>query len=54
MVENLTHIHVTLTIPSTKPEVKMICVSDTHDFQDGMPHDLPKADIMVHAGDFTV
>lgn len=33
--------------------LKILCLSDTHDFQKGMLHPLPHADILVHAGDFT-
>ena len=34
--------------------VRLLLLSDTHDFHDGMKYDLPAADILVHAGDFTV
>ncbi len=35
--------------------VSILCLSDTHDFQKGMPvkNKLPRADILVHSGDFT-
>lgn len=48
-------------IPVDRPDLvglKILCLSDTHDFQSFMPNDgcntLPNADILVHAGDFTV
>lgn len=33
--------------------MRLLLVSDTHDLHAGMPFDLPQADILVHAGDFT-
>eukprot|EP00750_Incisomonas_marina_P010045 INCI16226.1.p1 GENE.INCI16226.1~~INCI16226.1.p1 ORF type:complete len:357 (+),score=66.21 INCI16226.1:215-1285(+) len=33
--------------------LRIVCVSDTHDFQKGMPQPIPRADVLVHAGDFT-
>jgi hypothetical protein len=30
--------------------LKIVCVSDTHDFQKAMSHVIPPADILVHAG----
>lgn len=45
-------------VPTKAPHLvgkKLLCLSDTHDFQQLMPHDLPRGcDILVHAGDFTV
>ena len=32
--------------------IRLVCVSDTHDQQRYMP-EIPNADILVHAGDFT-
>jgi Icc-related predicted phosphoesterase len=39
--------------PSRVPALRLLCVSDTHDLHAQMPHSLPAADILVHAGDFT-
>lgn len=33
--------------------LKLLCVSDTHDQHMFMPKALPKADVLVHAGDFS-
>ena len=35
------------------PRVRLVCVSDTHDLHQTMPHPIPPGDIFVHAGDFT-
>jgi hypothetical protein len=45
-----------VVVPSPSPAatgVRLVCVSDTHDFHQSMPAALPAADILVHAGDFT-
>lgn len=53
--------HQTVRVQSARPELtglRILCLSDTHDFQQFIPggaiESLPKADILVHAGDFTV
>ena len=33
--------------------LRLVCISDTHDFQSAMPRPIPKGDILLHAGDFT-
>lgn len=50
-----------IRVPVDRPELaglRILCLSDTHDFQQFMPggceDGLPHADILVHAGDFTV
>ena len=57
------HAHTHATVPTLRPELtglRLLCLSDTHDFQSQMPggpggcDDLPHADILVHAGDFTM
>jgi len=40
-------------VPAEVPALRLLCISDTHDLQQGMPHGLPAADILVHAGDST-
>eukprot|EP00697_Spironema_sp_BW2_P007903 gnl/Spiro4/2234_TR1079_c0_g1_i1.p1 gnl/Spiro4/2234_TR1079_c0_g1~~gnl/Spiro4/2234_TR1079_c0_g1_i1.p1 ORF type:complete len:313 (+),score=60.98 gnl/Spiro4/2234_TR1079_c0_g1_i1:57-941(+) len=48
-------LEVEVTVPGHVPaSLTLLCVSDTHDFQHRMPRPLPHADILVHAGDFTV
>jgi len=45
-----------LRVVARRPEhvgIRLLLLSDTHDFQDGMKYELPQADILVHAGDFT-
>lgn len=44
---------VELTVPPSVPELTLLCISDTHDQQAYIPAELPHADILVHAGDFT-
>lgn len=52
--ERDTHIIARLAVPSSVPELSLLCLSDTHDVHRDMPHDnLPRADILIHAGDFT-
>ena len=46
-------VRVEWVMPSNIPPVSLLCVSDTHDQQAYMPNALPKADILIHAGDFT-
>lgn len=33
--------------------MRIVCISDTHSLHNGMPNDLPKGDILIHAGDCT-
>lgn len=47
------HLLVRWPVPAEVPELRLLCVSDTHDQQQFMPQQLPAADILVHAGDFT-
>lgn len=52
--DSASHIVVHLPVPPAVPALSLLCVSDTHDFHEDMLHGpLPKADILVHAGDFT-
>jgi Icc-related predicted phosphoesterase len=53
VVEHASHLHVRLPVPAHVPPHRLLCVSDTHDLHEGLPHPLPKADILVHAGDLT-
>jgi Icc-related predicted phosphoesterase len=53
VVVHESHLHVQLTVPVDQPALRILCLSDTHDFQHAMPHALPDADILVHAGDMT-
>lgn len=53
MTEFESHILVKLKVPKSKPTLKVLCVSDTHCYEGKMPHPLPNADLMIHAGDFT-
>jgi Icc-related predicted phosphoesterase len=53
MSESAGHLNVRITVPVDVPALRLLCVSDTHDLHQDMPHDLPTADILVHAGDFT-
>ena len=53
MQEEAGFLRVELVVPSSIPPVSLLCVSDTHDQQAYMPNALPKADILIHAGDFT-
>jgi len=57
--ENPKYLHVLKTTPRSElVGLKLLCLSDTHDLHTFMPenrcYDLPQADILVHAGDFTV
>jgi len=49
------HILVCLPMPAyhIPTPLSLLCISDTHDLHEDMPSCLPKADILVHAGDFT-
>ena len=47
------YIEAQLVVPTEIPLLKILCVSDTHDQQAYLPHDLPTADILCHAGDFS-
>mmetsp|Transcript_13317 Transcript_13317/g.15861 ORF Transcript_13317/g.15861 Transcript_13317/m.15861 type:complete len:273 (+) Transcript_13317:124-942(+) len=54
--DNSSEQFVLLKIQAPSPEqigLKIICVSDTHDFHNGMKYKLPTSDILIHAGDFT-
>lgn len=52
-IEHDTHIAVQLVVPPCVPLLRLLCISDTHDQHMFMPRSLPRADILVHAGDFT-
>ncbi|KAK3284597.1 hypothetical protein CYMTET_7766 [Cymbomonas tetramitiformis] len=52
-VEHAHLLEVTALVPSTVPELTLLCLSDTHDQQDFMLHPLPRADVLIHAGDFS-
>ena len=55
VAEHEGHLHVRLqhSLRALKTPLRLLALSDTHDFHDDMPHPLPQADILVHAGDFT-
>ena len=33
--------------------MRIVCISDTHSLHQMMSHELPKGDILIHAGDCT-
>lgn len=50
------YIHVRQHVSRAAGPLRLLCMSDTHDLHADMPHGtelLPRADILVHAGDFT-
>lgn len=56
VVEMPSHVLVQIFVDSSIPALRLLCVSDTHDQQNFMPTQFSnslKADILIHAGDFT-
>ena len=38
---------------SNKTKIRLVCISDTHNKAPGEGYNLPKGDVLVHAGDIT-
>lgn len=53
VMESDSHLEVRVPRSSGATSRRLLCVSDTHDQHMFMPRELPFADILVHAGDFT-
>ena len=43
-----------MTSPVNKNKLRVVCISDTHSKTKRMIHKIPYADVLIHAGDFTM